>query len=136
MSQENVELVRRSYDAFNRPDFDRLAQFLHPEVELSPALVGPGVRSHYRGHEEVKGFWKTITEVWDSMTVEPKELIEAPDGRVVAVENWRVRGRDGIEIDTEMTDVYEIRDGFCVRIEGFRDKSEALKAAGLSESDS
>jgi ketosteroid isomerase-like protein len=133
MSEENVEALRRAYEAFNRRDFDGVVEILHPEVELSPALVGPGVPSHCRGREEAKAYFETISDVWETQTIEPKELIVAPDGRVLVVENWRSRGRDGIEIDTVMTDVYEFRDGLCLRIEGFRVKSEALEAAGLSE---
>jgi hypothetical protein len=44
-----------------------------------------------------------------------------------------VRGRDGIEIDTELTDVYAFRDSLIVRVDGFRDKAKALEAVGLSE---
>jgi hypothetical protein len=59
--------------------------------------------------------------------------IELPDGRILAVENWRVRGRDGIEIDTELTDLYAFRAGLIVRVDGFRDRAEAFEAAGLRE---
>ena len=44
-----------------------------------------------------------------------------------------MRGRDGIEIDTEVNDLYAFRDGLIVRIDGFRDSADALEAAGLEE---
>jgi hypothetical protein len=50
-------------------------------------------------------FFETITDVWESMTVELKELI----------------------------DIYEFRDRLVIRVEGFDDKAEAFKAAGLTE---
>ena len=49
------------------------------------------------------------------------------------VDAWRVRGRDGIEIDTQLIDIYEFRDGMLIRTEGLTDKAEAFKAVGLSE---
>jgi ketosteroid isomerase-like protein len=59
-------------------------------------------------------------------------MIEVGDDRVLVVERWTGRAR-GIEFDMRFTDVYEFRDGRCVRVDGFRDKAEALEAAGLSE---
>ena len=46
---------------------------------------------------------------------------------------WRVRGRDALQLDFELIDVYTFRDGLIVRIVGFRDRAEALDAVGLSE---
>ena len=46
-----------------------------------------------------------ITEVWETATVEFEEEIEAPENRIVAVERWRTVGRDGIEIDFQLTEV-------------------------------
>lgn len=130
---ESIDKWRALYEAFNRGDIDAAVQNLHPEVELKPALIGPGVKDHYRGRDELKEFFETITDVWDSLTVEVEEMIEAPDGRLVAVENWRARGRDGIEINTRLVDVYAFRDGLVIRGDGFRDKAEALEAVGLTE---
>jgi ketosteroid isomerase-like protein len=133
MSQENFETIRGIYEAFNRRDIDDALQYLHPEYELYPALEPLGGRTQYRGREGAREFFELITDVWESMTVEFKETIEVPDGRILAIERWRVRGRDGIEIDTELTDIYAFRDGLIVRVDGFRDKAEALKATGLRE---
>jgi hypothetical protein len=67
------------------------------------------------------------------MTVEIKEMIEAPENRIRAVERWHCGGRDGIEFDTEVADLYAFRDSLIIRVDGFRDKAEALEAAGLRE---
>ena len=48
MSQENVEVVRSAYAAFNRSDFDAVAAALHPDVEWHPYLGGLE-RTVYRG---------------------------------------------------------------------------------------
>jgi ketosteroid isomerase-like protein len=133
MSREGLETIGRFYQAFNRGDIDAAVEYLHPECELYPALTGPGGRDHYRGREGAREFFELITDAWETMTVEFKETIEAPDGRIVGVERWRVRGRDGIEIDTELTDIYTFRDGLIVRGDGFRDKADGLEAAGLSD---
>lgn len=66
------------------------------------------------------------------MTVEPKETFEAPDSRILAVDRWLFRGREGIEIEEELPTAYTFRNGLIVRVDGFTDKSEALKAVGLN----
>ena len=39
MSQENVELVHRAYDAFNRRDLDAFLGFIDPEVDFTSRVV-------------------------------------------------------------------------------------------------
>ena len=56
MSQENVEIVRRVSDAYNRRDVGAMLDELHPEVEWHPWLqlqLGGGA-TVYRGHEGVR----------------------------------------------------------------------------------
>jgi ketosteroid isomerase-like protein len=125
-----IDTLRASWDAFNRRDFEAATAVWHPEVELRPAVQGLDVASLYRGREECRGFMEAIVENWESYTLEPEEIIDVPGGRVLVVERWRARGRDGIEIDFRLIDVYTVRDGLIERIDGFRDKTEALEAVG------
>ena len=136
MSRENVEVVRRLLDAFQRRDFETAVRYAHPEVEIHPALetadTDPGDLP-VRGRDGMKAFFEAIYEPWQEMAVELQEVMAAPGDRVLAIERWHTRGRDGIAIDTILIDVYSFREGLVVRVEGFRDKAEALEAAGLSE---
>jgi ketosteroid isomerase-like protein len=138
MSQQNVEIVRSLFEEFNRGDYAAAVDFLHPEANVYPGVAGldpPGAGSsdHLSGRDEVRGFFEDLGETWDAVTVEFAELIEAVDGTVVSVELWRTRGRDGIEIITPITDVYTLRNGAIVRVDGFLDKADALEAFGLAE---
>jgi ketosteroid isomerase-like protein len=131
MSQENLEKLRMLFDAFNRRDFEAALRHAHPAIALYPALTGLDVDTGYHGRAEVKQFFETITEPWESYVIDVEETTEAPEDRVVVVERWRARGRDGIEFDFQLADVYTFRDGVLVKVEGFSDKDEALAAAGL-----
>ena len=133
MSERGVELVQGLHSAFNRGEIEAALDYLHPDYELHPALIGAGGRDYYRGLEEAREFFELITDTWEVMTVESTEMIELPGGRILAVEIWRVRGRDGIELETHLTDVYAFRDGLIARVDGYRDKAEALQAAGQRE---
>jgi ketosteroid isomerase-like protein len=130
---QNTDTLRTVFEAFNRRKFDDALQYAHSDIELHPALTELDVRTRYRGREEVKGFFETVTEAWETYVIEPQEAIEAPGDRVLVVERWRARGRQGIEFDFELTDVYTFRDGLVVRIDGFRDRAAAFEAAGLQD---
>jgi len=150
---EKAEKLRLFYEtALNRLDFDDAVQYLHPESEIRPAFGGHvDIGRRYRGRDEAKQLLKTLTEgvegvegveksIDDGETflasvtqVEPKETIEIGGDRLLRVERWRPRGWQGIETEVEITHLYTFRDGLIARIDGFRDKAEALQAAGLSE---
>ena len=132
MSQENMEIIRRGYESFNRGEIDALLQSYDPEVELYPGVRTPDQDTRYSGRQGMKEFFRGATEAWETVTVEPKELIECGDNRILAIDRWQFFGRQGIEIDVELPTLFSFRDGFIVRIDGFTDKSEALKAAGLA----
>lgn len=91
---KNIDMLRAVFAAFNRRDFDDALHYAHPEVELHPGLTELDVAGRYRGREEVRHFFETITEPWESYVVEPKETFEAQGGRVIVVERWRARGGD------------------------------------------
>jgi len=133
MSEENVEVVRAVYEAFNRRDFDRIADYAHTDFEIQPlpaliALTGDQIK----GYEGAKRFWSSFFEGFDELQVEPREIVDAGDTVVVAV-RWRGRGRDGIEVEQFHADLWLLRDGRIARVEGFATKEEALEAAGLRE---
>jgi ketosteroid isomerase-like protein len=133
MSQENVETLRAFYEAFNRADFDDAVRYDHPEVEIYPAVGGElDFPRLYRGHDGFRQFWERVHEGF-KVTVKIEEVHEAAEDRVLQVELWCPHGRDGIETEIEVSDLYTFRDGLIVRIDGFTDKAHALEAAGLSE---
>ena len=133
MSQENLETLKRLNEAFNRRDIDGAVQYLDPEVELHPGIQVPDEESRYLGRDGLTQWFRSATDAWEMITVEHEELIDRPGDRVLAVERWVFRGRDGIELELELPNLYTFRDGLIVRIDGFTDKAEALEAAGLRE---
>ena len=130
MSQENVEILRLVYEA--DLDSQDVLQYLDPEVELYPGIDAPDQHMRYVGREGWSEFIAGAIEAWESVTIEPKEIIETGD-RILSIDRWVFRGRDGIEIDRELPTIFTFRNGLIVRIDGFIDKAEALEAAGLSE---
>jgi ketosteroid isomerase-like protein len=126
MSRQNVEVVRRLFDAYNRGDYDDAVACLAPDVVYE---VGQEVSAS--GRDEVRAMWDRWETAWDEIRTVPEEFIDAGDHVVVAVQ-YTGRGRgSGIEYHDRLFDVYTLRDGLCVHKLEFRDRSDALEAAGL-----
>jgi uncharacterized protein len=133
-SSENVEIVRRLYDAVARHDPETVLSLYHPDVEwdFTDSPVG-GALEHtvYRGHDGLRQWWQEWREAWDGYEDGYRELVEAGD-RVVAVVTSRGRGRvSGAEMEWTQHGVWEFRDGKVLRVAWFRTREEALAAAGI-----
>ena len=131
MSQENVEVVRAVFAAWNAGDMDALRELYDPEVIMRsvPDWPEPGP---WVGREAVMRQWKQLRKTWDADVVEPVgDFIDAAD-RVVVRQVWRGAGH-GPEMNMEMTNVYMVRKGRIVYQEFFWDHAEALETLGLSE---
>jgi ketosteroid isomerase-like protein len=135
MSQENVELVHRAIDAFNRRDPDAFIALLHPEVEWEEGGdVLPGLRGTYHGRAEVRKWYAELLEPWESFHVHAEEITDATDGRVFLGFLDTARGRgSGAETELRGWQVTWHADGKVERRQVFWTRAEALEAAGLSE---
>ena len=128
MSQENVEIVRGSVEAYRRGDYAGASAYLAPDVVWS---IGQERPAH--GPAAVRGMWKRWDGAWDELETIIEEVVDAGDKVLVAV-RYRGRGRgSGVEVDDRQFEVHTFRDGRCVHKVDFRERAEALDAAGLSE---
>lgn len=128
MAQENVEVVRKVWDAYSRGDLDQIMGFSDPYVVMISLEEGPlygfnAVRENYRR-------WK---EAWAEAETTVEEIIGAGD-RVFVVARFRGRGEaSGIEVGACLYEVYTMRDGTILRVDEFREREQAVEAAGLRE---
>ena len=129
-SEENIESIRASMDAWNRGDLGGALEFLATDIEMDNTSTQAEWRGIYRGHDEVKRLWRRFTEPWESVRIEIDEFIPAPDA-VVTRQTGYFLGRDGIEVTTHTTWVFHFRDGELVRWVYFDDLDEALASVGL-----
>src|SRR3954447_19315206 len=132
MSQENVEIVRRSLDAYSRRDLDPLRTLNHPELELDWSVSRGSLAGVYRGFDEALRFYTEYYETFESTVIEPDRFVDTGD--LVVVPNVvHQRGRNGIEVSARSTVVFAVHNGLITRIRLYQDEDEALKAVGLEE---
>ncbi len=134
MSQENVELVRRTVDLFNAKRIDEALQVVRDDFEMDWSnSIGP-LKGIYRGKQGVLELWTAFLEAWDTVRWDPQEIIDVDDSRVIVVNRVRMRGRgSGVDVDATAFQLWTINDGEAERVKLFQSRPEALEAAGLSE---
>jgi ketosteroid isomerase-like protein len=131
MSEENVEVIRAAFEAWNAGDMDGLREFLDPGIIWRPPAGWPEP-GPFVGREAVMRWFEHLREAWDTYVTELiGDIIEAAD-RVVVRQVWRGAGR-GPEANIESTDVFTVREGRILGVDQFWEHAEALEAAGLSE---
>ena len=118
MSSENVEVVRRLFEATARDDRETVFALYDPEIEWDTSRAALGLLIEggiFRGHEGVRRFLRKYNEAWEQMDYEIDELVDAGD-QVVSVVNNRGRGRvSGVEVELQMPGVWTIRVRALVR---------------------
>ncbi len=131
MSQENVEIVRRAYEDFNRTgQLDR--ELLDPDCEFDPSGVLPDV-GVLKGADALRDLLRQWSEAYEDFRIEAERVIDAGNDRVVAFVRDGGRLKGGEEISNQFTHVWNLRSGKAVRWSTYTDRAEALEAVGLSE---
>jgi ketosteroid isomerase-like protein len=126
MSQENVELVRRIYDAWDREESAR--DFIATDVEyVNPSYaVEPGVR-HGRAS------FRVVRETYEDFRITVERFVDAGGEDVVVLGRYTGSGSgSGVRVEGEQGYVWTVRDGLAVRFQWFGSHREALEAAGVA----
>jgi ketosteroid isomerase-like protein len=136
MSRQNVETVRRAYEAFNSGDLDARLEYFRADAEYDiTAAIGP-YAGMYHGRAAIRDFLADYLESWEFVRMEPKDVIEAGEDHVVALLRMHMRGKEsGVEVEAHPVNLWTMRDGSAARIAVYNDRAAALKAVGLSEKD-
>jgi ketosteroid isomerase-like protein len=132
MSQANVEVVRRIWDAWLRGDLPGLFDNFDPEVVWDTSHFHDWPEAAYHGIEGAGRFLTEWLEVWADYELDVDDVIGAPDGRVLSLLRQRGSGRDsGLPMEMSLAQIATLRGGKVTRLEFYEDPGEALRAAGL-----
>jgi ketosteroid isomerase-like protein len=128
---ENVEVVRRTLEAFNREGVEAALAYFDPEVEW----LGPPewLEKHlYKGHDGIREIAAVWGENFDEYRLDLEEAIDAGNGHVVVLVHQRglIKGGGG-PIEGRIGYDWEVRDNKGVRVQVYFSWEEALHAAGV-----
>jgi ketosteroid isomerase-like protein len=133
MSRENVEIVRRGFEAMSSGDLPQILAFIHPDFEVKIPAEVSAEPDTYRGHEGIRRYFQSFEEDMEEIRFRPERFWEVDD-RVVVALRLRARGRStGIAVEQLTGQVWTILDGKAVSARIYPRPAEALAAVGLSE---
>ncbi len=133
MSEENVEIVRRSYEHFVATG-EFLAETMHDDFvwDMSTFRGWPD-RQSYSGIEGATEFNADWDAAWDDWRLEVEVYIDAGGDRVVTIVRQRGRSKtSGVTVDMRFGQVFKVREAQLRGMRMYASPSEALEAAGLS----
>ena len=133
MSEENVDRMRRAFEAWERDDRPKAEALLResfaPDFEMHPLYLD----KVYRGVEGMWAMLADVRETWEDYRFELEEILDWDDHVLVM---GRILGRgaaSGVPINQPLAILFTFRDDKAVRGRSFTSKQDALEAAGLSE---
>jgi ketosteroid isomerase-like protein len=135
VSQENVEIVRRIYDAVAQRDAATPFAYYAEDIvwDVSNSRRATLMHSVYHGHEGVRQSWRAGLSAFGEIDFEVKELIDAGD-QVLAVIRERAVGRaSGVPVETTHLAVLTLSGGKVIQVQMFDDPQQAREAAGLAD---
>src|SRR2546421_1623966 len=110
MSQDNVEIVRRSIEAFQRRQVDWCIELWDLEGEWIPAMAGAVEGKVYRGHAGLRRYFDDFFESFSEVRLDELEFIDLGN-RVLALYRLRVRGHDsGVAADQAGATIFQLPD--------------------------
>jgi ketosteroid isomerase-like protein len=114
------ETLQRGYDAFNRGDYDAVAELVHPDV----LFIRPGAEPALKGSDAFRAWMEP--DAFESQVSEPRE-VEIRGQRVLVHQHTTARGAgSGIEMGIDSWAVWTFdEEGRVTRIETYLDHEEA-----------
>jgi len=132
MSQENVEIVRKVFDAMSTRDRETAVSYAAPDmvVDATRRVFNP---TTYLGLEGLQQFMADMDEIWEEFRPDPREFLDAGD-RVVVTGRMAGKGKgSGVVVEDDFAGIWTVRDGRVVHWAIQPDRASALAAVGLSD---
>jgi ketosteroid isomerase-like protein len=129
MSQANVEVVQSTFDAWERGDTDSILEVCAEDIVVSQPPEFPGVPPRQHGHAGVLEAFALWPEYWDDFRVEILRTFELGDHVVVTNEQSGRSKDSGIQVATQFTFLFTLRDRKITEWQIFMREPDALEAA-------
>ncbi len=129
MSEENLNIMRQGYDAFNRGDIDTVMDLMDPNIEWQePDVEGLPLRGTHHGLEDVaNNVFGATGKNWDDFQAVPEEFLDVGD-RVIMLRHFQGRRKaTGRTLDTPFAHVWTLRDGKLVHHRNYVDTAKVLQ---------
>ena len=128
MSQQDVQLVRSAYDAFNRGDIPAVLATYGESIEWREHGGGRAPAGTFRGPQAVaKEVFGLVPVNFDEFRADPELFVDAAQ-HVVVVGRFRGKAKSGATLDAPFVHVQRLQNGKITRFENFVEASAWAKA--------
>jgi ketosteroid isomerase-like protein len=129
LTQGNVAIVRRAYEALRIGDLDEVKTLTTPDLVLraSPATDG----KVHRGPDAIEEVLHAIRDRWEEFRFEPLEFYVAGT-RVLVLGTMVAKGAKDDGFASTAGQIWTLEDDKVVSVEAFLDTESAIRAAGLT----
>ena len=128
-SERNIEMVRRTFEAYAQEGVAVVLPLLDPDVEVysPPEVANSGL---FHGADGYRAWTDAWFDAWDEFVIEPEDVEVVGETCVIAVCRQRGTGKaSGIEVEQTMVYMWDFRDGKIVRFHLYLDRESAVAAA-------
>jgi ketosteroid isomerase-like protein len=131
--EANVEVVRRSFEAFETADMDAWTADWADDIVFDVAAYAPftGERKRYEGPTEILEFFGAMMAGVRVLTVDMHEISAVDDDRVIALYTETRQVHGGEPYPFEVGIVYTLRDGRFALVQVHSDHDAARSTAGI-----
>jgi ketosteroid isomerase-like protein len=127
MSEENVQVVRRSWEGSLAADWPAVLATLDPKAEIRDFDVPDADVG--RGHDGFFAWLERWNDAWGSWSVEDLEIRGVGDDRAIALFRMIARGdHSGLELERRDAIVYRLDGGRIVYLAYYNDQDQAFEA--------
>ena len=130
MSQENVEVVRRSFEAFQRGGPDAMLGLFSDDVITYRADPDGATFDGKAGFRDAAADW---TEDFNEWQVLPQEFTDLGERVLVRVRQVAQGRSSGVRVDEDYWFLFEVTGSKVSKLSFYSKHPEALEAAGLQE---
>jgi ketosteroid isomerase-like protein len=128
---QNVDAIRRAYEAVGSGDFDIVLDIVDPDIVLRDRPESPDPRT-YHGYDGVRQALESSDESFDGFELHPEEFIAAGD-YVIVVLTMRGTGRgSGVTVEDRIAHQWQVKEGRVVALQVYSDPDEAVRDARAS----
>jgi ketosteroid isomerase-like protein len=121
-----TDIVRRTFERWNRGDRELRAEDIDPEAEVVSQLAN----QVFRGYDGIRRWIADVLDSFDEWGMEICDCRETDSGRLLVIGRAHLRGREsGVELDVPCAWLFDFRAGRMYRMEIFLNRvDEALEA--------
>jgi ketosteroid isomerase-like protein len=132
MPQDNVEVVKAFYDAYNARDSEALERLLHPKAAITTLSARGGLGGEW-SPGTTRQYFEQLDEAWSGLRIEIEDYRELGE-RVIALGGVKGAGTSShVEVASEFAAVLVVRNSQIVLVDSYSDWKTALEAVGLRE---